>query len=311
MKRFVVWYDSRSQIVRTLLGSLAIAVPFYCSGLLQHSIGQVAKTGGVYPLAAHATVLIVLVTIVVTMARVVSLVRESLYQEEQARRTALMRAYAYTDRLICMRLADARRTPIEKSTFIDVLCTSRDSIQRLVEAAYSTFEAAFGAGMTSDERIDFEVTFMTRSYDDGEITIPACANREGRTPRSMVFRQDNQKIYDNTVTAQIYREARPSIHVVENTDEPDYDELYPGQKARIRSSIVFPVLSDTNELFGTLVVHCDRPGYFRRHDSKYWTDMLEIFAKRIALDKARMDVLWKIKSNGPEHLGRLVPHAWF
>jgi GAF domain-containing protein len=174
----------------------------------------------------------------------------------------------------------------------------------------NTFEAAFGKGLTSEERIDFEVTFMTKSYRDGHITIPAYANKDGRAPRSMVLRAQHPEIYDSTVTAQIYREAGPTPHIVEDTAIADYNELYSGQKDRIRSSIIFPVLSDKNEVLGTLVMHCDKRGFFLKREQKYWRDMLEIFAKRIALQKARMDVLVQAKGV----IGKtpiLVPDAWF
>lgn len=136
------------------------------------------------------------------------------------------------------------------------------------------------------------MTFMTKSYGDGYITIPAAANRDGRAPRSMVLRAQNPQLYEDTVTASIYRASRPSPVIVEDTGtDAHYAELYAGQKQRIRSSIIYPVLSDSNELLGTLVVHCDRAGFFGSCKTKYWFDLFEIFAKRLALEKMKLDRL--------------------
>jgi len=73
----------------------------------------------------------------------------------------------------------------------------------------------------------------------------------------------------------------------------EYHELYPGQKSRILSSVIYPVSSETNELLGTLVVHCNRIQFFLKEDSKYWSELLEIFSKRIALEKCKLDMLFK------------------
>jgi hypothetical protein len=134
---------------------------------------------------------------------------------------------------------------------------------------------------------------MTKSYIDGFITIPAAANRDGRQPRSMVLRAKNPVIYDDTVTAQVYEETRPRPHIIADTEGEgeDYAELYDDQKERIQSSIIYPVLSDTHELLGTLVVHCNKKDFFSSADARYWTDLLEVFEKRLALIKKRMDWL--------------------
>ena len=140
---------------------------------------------------------------------------------------------------------------------------------------------------------------MAKSYVDGYITIPACANRDGRAPRSMVLRQRDNQIYDKTVTAALYRDDRPCIRIIEDTasHEAKYEELYPKETERIRSTVVFPVLSNTNVLLGTMVAHCDRTNFFRHRDEKYWTDLFEIFAKRLALVKLKLDLMVGVQNS--------------
>jgi hypothetical protein len=78
--------------------------------------------------------------------------------------------------------------------------------------------------------------------------------------------------------------------IVEDTLAPGagYDEPYPGQTNRIKSSVVYPVLSSRNAVLGTLVVHCDKVRFFRTGEGRYWREVLEIFAARIALERARL-----------------------
>jgi GAF domain-containing protein len=255
-------------------------------------------------LGVHATVFIVLLTVVVLIGRYLAHAYDQVTNAQQARMAMRLHAYAHLDRLV---IQDVRRitvSPANSQDFAERFVSSKGALQELVEAAYSAFEAGYGKSAQTEERIDFEVTFMTKSYQDGHITIPAYANRDGRAPRSMVLRQQRLDIYEGTVTAAVYREARPSIHIIENTASPQaqYQELYPDQTKRIRSSIVYPVLSCMNELLGTLVVHCDRTGFFNYVDEKYWTDLLEVFAKRLALVKLKLDKL--IAISAPVPVGR-------
>ena len=134
---------------------------------------------------------------------------------------------------------------------------------------------------------------MTKSYKDNYITIPAYSNRPKRAPISMSLREGKPDIYDNTVTADIYRETKPHMHIIENTNSSvdEYKELYPEQKSRIKSSIVFPVLSPQNKILATVVVHCDKDNFFKKNDFKFWNNLIEIFSKYIGLEKIKIDFL--------------------
>jgi hypothetical protein len=300
MTRLVAWYDSRSLGERTFLASLAAGAAFYSSALMavgiSKTVGEQAPGGST---AVHAAVFLVLLTTGIFASRYFLTVRHRIRDERDAKTAFQLHAYAHVDRLVAKQIDWAgRRDDMRKAWGLGPRV-----FQEIVQRAYETFEAGYGRAPEAAERIDFEVTFMTKSYHDGKITIPAYANRDGRAPRSMVLREKNPDIYDNTVTARIYREQRPSPHIVENTDAKaaDYQELYPDQKKRIRSSIVYPVLSHQNTLLGTLVVHCDKNGFFEERDQKYWFDVVEIFAKRLALAKQRLDLSVEPEGGGLPH----------
>jgi hypothetical protein len=311
MTRILRWFDALPEGIRIFSGAFATATVFYFAAFLGTWISTVLQIGGNWAVLAHAIVVTFFLTLVAMISRSLAIIRNERQRVRQERQAALMLAHSNMDRFESSLLRIIRNSRISPQTFVEQFVTSLTSLQGIVEAVYITFEAAYGRASDPDERTDFEATFMTKSYSDGEITIPAAANREARTPRSMVLRAKNQKIYENTVTAMIYRADRPTIQITENTDAEQYEEIYPRQKDRIKSSIVYPVLSDTNELLGTLVVHCNKPGFFRRTDQTYWTDMLEIFAKRIAVLKLRMDELVSYRQKVARQVDVIVPEPWF
>lgn len=299
MERLVRRFERLSTGPKLLLGALLTTIPFYFAAVLSYWVANVAKLEDPLVLGLHAVVFVGLFTVVVFVIRFAAAVRAQMQAIEQQRLELRLHAYAYIDRLVSSDLKKLHDDP-EMETLLAGFGASTTALQDVVEAAYHAFESEFGKSTDSKNRTDFEVTFMTRSYRDHNITIPACANRDGRAPRSMVLRRERADIYDATVTAAIYREARPSVRIIEDTGEAryDYQELYPNQTRRIQSSIVFPVFSDANELLGTLVVHCDHRRFFRWEDEKYWCDLLEIFAKRIALIKRRLDIVEHLREQG-------------
>lgn len=313
MRTLILWVDRLPLGLRLVLGALATALPFYFAALLSYLVASEAALGRPYGLALHASVVVVLLTLVVFAGRYAAVVRSALREDLERRRAALMHAYTFVDRFETQRLHAIHPTAATADPFVNSFVTSVDELQQIVYAAYQTFEAAFGKGIDASDRVDFEITFMTKSYNDGRITIPAYANREGRAPRSMLLRASETDIYERTVTAVIYREPRPSMRIIPDTSnrESEYQELYPGQRQRIKSSIIFPVLSDTNELLGTLVAHCDKTNFFLHDHEKYWDDMMEIFAKRIALIKRKMDVLSHIRSRGQREMTVEIPDFGF
>lgn len=166
-----------------------------------------------------------------------------------------------------------------------------DNMQLSVQCCYDFFESVFTDKSRSEKEIRFEVTFMTESYKDWYLTIPCSANKEGRLPHSMLLRKSNPKIYASTETAKIYRMQRPVMILIEDTSSEavDYKELYKDQKERIKSAVILPVLSHSNELLGTLAVHCNRAGFFRKARYQFWNELLEMFAAEIGYYKKGLD----------------------
>lgn len=167
------------------------------------------------------------------------------------------------------------------------------NIQTAVNKCYDFFYSSFGNDKILIEETKFEVTYMTLSYKDSKITIPCSCNREKRTPTSMLMRAKDSDIYENTVTSEIYKEyeehCKPSFRIVEDTTKQKYDFVYDNQKNRIKSSVVLPILSHKNELLGTLVVHCNTPGFFREEQKMFWYEILQLFASEIGKNKLLLD----------------------
>jgi hypothetical protein len=303
--------------MRIFLTALPTAAAFYFGAFLSDWIAQLWQGADwKWKVGVHGLLFIFLATLLVTFARLfkatqtdIAMTRQNELQRAQAQRDldrdALNAAHAHCDRVISERIGQVTGQYESPASFLERFCASINAIQAYVRAAYLTFEDKFGNGSDPLQRINFELTFMTMSYQDNEITICACANRENRAPRSMVLRAKDKGIYKHTETAKIYAAPRPEPVVVSDTSQAKgYAELYPGELARLRSSIIYPVLSDKNELLGTLVIHCDRPNFFSRERNKYWFELLEVFAKRIALEKRKLDVLTTIQ---PRELKLALP----
>lgn len=162
-------------------------------------------------------------------------------------------------------------------------------MQNACRDLYETLETEYGLGVSVSEHIEFEVTFMTRSIGDGEITVAAWANRDARAPKSLARRAGNPKLYVGTETDKLYQDENRSPRFISSTTSQDYRELYPGQKKRIRSSVIYPVVDDQFSLHGTLVVHCDRENFFSEAVEKFWRELLEPYTKRLALARVMAD----------------------
>jgi GAF domain-containing protein len=162
-------------------------------------------------------------------------------------------------------------------------------MQNACKDLHDTLEAEYGVGVSVSEHIEFEVTFMTLSIDDGAITVAAWANRDARAPKSLALRKTDRHTYVGTETDKLYQDANRSPRFISSTTLQDYKELYPGQKSRIRSSIIYPVVDDEFSLWGTLVVHCDRENFFRAEADKLWRELLEPYTKRLALARVAAD----------------------
>lgn len=186
-------------------------------------------------------------------------------------------------------------THISNQCLINEFCKC---MQLTVDTCYEFFRGSFSNPSKLVDDISFEVTFMTKSYKDHEITIPYSANKENRTPISMLLRETNPQIFAATETSKVYNMDRPKMILVEDTQaNQDYTATYDGQKVRIRSTVILPVLSHHNELLGTLVVHCDQANFFKESRYDFWRELLEMFSVEIGYYKLMLDYYIKNDEN--------------
>ena len=294
MKTIVIWFEGLPQHWRLILSSLVTAASFV-GGIIVSVWMKALLVGDSITFLVLAFFFVVLSTIIYLFKNAFVLAQDNLHSEIEQERQLVVQAHYHCAALTIEEIRRIRPESVAADSIetIRTFFASSGRIQSIIEAAFKAFETVYGRASRPDDRTDFEVTFMTRSYEDGKITIPACANRDGRDPRSMVLRKTDPDIYEGTETAKIYAASRPYVMIVEDTKAGacTYKELYSGETDRIRSSIISPVLSDKNELLGTIVVHCDRKNFFKRSKGKYWSDVMEVFTKRLAFEKRKLDLL--------------------
>ena len=115
----------------------------------------------------------------VVMRRFVELKYDILDKATEKQRDALGQAYASLDALTAKRTSVLHRCYMtfedtgEGKDLFEVALASLSHIQDLVAALYQILQSQFGQAGSLLNEIDFEVTFMTRSYVDGKITISA------------------------------------------------------------------------------------------------------------------------------------------
>lgn len=172
-----------------------------------------------------------------------------------------------------------------------VLICEIDRIAGLITAAWEVVNSHHNVSVTATERINFEMTLITPSLRDSELTIASWCNRENLRPKSLLIRiQEDTKIYQRTRAAKMISNRVTDTIVIEDTSAPmeNYEHLYEGQKERIRSSVLHPILSPKNEHLAVLVLHCDQTGFFRVDDRRYWHELFSVFAPSIALELERI-----------------------
>lgn len=164
-------------------------------------------------------------------------------------------------------------------------------IKMYIESIFISISKVYTDQTDIDDVIKFEATFMAKSPIDHGISIYAWANTDRRSPKSLLKRPGNPLCYDGTVTADLYRDQNPMMKIIEDTSNTKYGytELYRKQLERIKSSIVYPVISGQQKLQGTVVIHCDSKNFFLESDRKFWEAFMAIFGKRISLELGRLN----------------------
>ena len=297
MKKFAQWYAKASGIMRDFVDMLFALTIFYSGFWIQERIYKLIESEKYHVIVVETIFVFILGCIFVVIRGIFRRVYEELKDTDIRQRRSFEVAAASMQRIVAERIRETR-TPIHepKAALRDAIA-SVGCLRNIVKSLYAHLEGEFGEAELLHERIDFEVTFMTLSYVDNKITIPAFGNRSARAPLSMKMRAVNPNIYESTVTAELFKSTKPEIRIVEDTSDPNqqYRELYDGQLDRIKSSVVYPVFDDRNGLLGTLVVHCNRSNFFKRKDEIFWKELLERYAVQLAFEKSRFDLLKSTK----------------
>ncbi|HEY5941649.1 MAG TPA: hypothetical protein VIT89_02155 [Solirubrobacterales bacterium] len=283
----ISWYRQRSRGTKAGIRAFPVAAVTYCSALLAGVVAETLKLDGLLTFL-FVTVMIVAFLIVLMLGLELLMAAVAEIEEKGANQQKVLgNAHSQADGWMLEEIKDLTAMKADgKQPKLLAPSNPMRAIDGLVSSVYTVLSAHYGQAERLEDRIDFEVTYMTKSFADDEITIGAWANRDGRKPTSMNERRSNPRVYEQTVTAAVYRSQQPSMRIIEDTSDPksNYEELYSGQKERIRSSVVSPVFSADFELLGTLVLHCDRQRFFKVEDRKFWHEFCEVFAKRIALE---------------------------
>ena len=283
------------------MGAIGNAGVFYSAAYLSYSVAETLNEKERWMVGVHAFIVIVAISVVWYIAKLVDQQYRKVEEEEERRRLVVLNAYQSCDAAYVAEAEGLEACGENLSScLVNSWRASNDRIRKYVSAAFSVLANLYGQSSSSENRIDFEVTFMTKSLKDDKITIPASANRDVRKPRTMKLRDSNPDIYDQSVTAQVYRADSPRTIITSDTSNAEYAELYAGQKSRIQSAIVYPVLSPEHKLMGTLVAHCDRKEFFKVEEEKFWHDFFEIFSKRIALEMMRIETLHRLSASEKE-----------
>lgn len=306
----IKWLGQLNAFWRSLGKSAIVAGTYVLASIGEKVVQDIFENNkwnqGLFP---RLIIIVLIISAFAGMFNYIDSLQETVRKEEEARQNVLLYAYSLMDQYTAGQIEhidryldsvaivgsnpdpDKLRRQLQ-SNIISLMLSTVNLIE-VVKSVYTLFESQFGRSQKAENRIDFEATFMTRSYLDGEITIPAYANRNGRQPISMSQRTENKEIYRKTITASVYSEAAPQMRIIPDTSEPStgYIDLYTNQRQRIRSTLVFPVMCDKNRILGTLVIHCNQPAFFQERDRKFWTELLEIFGKRIAVEKVRLDII--------------------
>lgn len=275
------WLAAQSDVRVAVVQAVGVGVLAWVGAVL--SIALTARDGIGFVLVSVVTLLTV--SAFALAARWVTMVRDKYVGE---RKEAIAFVHEQLERVAIESQADILNDRAKTL----VPAAPAEDIRRITRAVYEFVSRYRSTGLPGEEVV-LEAVFMTQSYADGLITIAAWANTDDRKPRSLTMREDNPEIYDATVTADVYREAeqrRPEPRIIEDTaSDSDYQQLYDRQYQRIRSTVVHPVLSGAGDLLGTLVATADHAGFFRHADARYWESLFTIYARRLALQKVRLD----------------------
>lgn len=156
------------------------------------------------------------------------------------------------------------------------------------------------------DTFNLTVNFMTESYIHSyenknktvpSITIAVWRNfNSDKEPSGRGILAENPKFYANTEAAKMYYgEYKKEIKIISSTEQANItinkEDVY-----KLQSMVIAPVLSQSNKLIGTLVVHCNEENFFQEDNKAFFDTLLKIFTESIKKDKVMLDALMKDES---------------
>jgi len=188
MNRLIRFYNELSIWPKIFIGSLFTSFPIYFAAFLSHSYSKTAGLDQPYSLLSHIAFFIGFLTLIIFSIRILSFYNDQFLNDLEEEKSCIRHAFTLCERIIVSNNKELEKID-EKNFHNSIFFTSIQQIEKIIEAAYNTFESSYGSTFYDEKRIEFEVTFMTKSYIDNLITIPCSANRDGRSPRSMILRK--------------------------------------------------------------------------------------------------------------------------
>lgn len=319
--KFISWIAYRYDIISNIISAaLSIGSSLFAASLYESMKNASNSSADIFILC---TLGVIVFCVIVLYSMFSCWIKNKLVIKDYKYKDYIEKAYLEIQDLSFKsqeKLQEIVTSPIDSNKLLN---WSFGGLKLVVQKCYDFFIASYGEAKEFIETTRFEVTFMTKSYNDGGLTIAAWANRENQKPISMLNRDNNIDCYKDTVAARLYREyhenKQPQMVIVSDTKEviktkgtevPEgrdrtegaegaegaegtYKELYPGQLDKSKSSIIVPVFSRKYELLGVLVVYCNKTGFFREDDRQFWKRMTELFTDEIGTYKLILDVLAK------------------
>lgn len=203
------------------------------------------------------------------------------------------------------------RAEVSTEEFRSVLICDVTRIKNLVNALWDVVNAHHNTSVEATERINFEITLIVPSLSDNALTVAAWCNRDNRRPKSLLVQAENRDIFQETEAAKMIRNRTVDSVILEDTSSTqlNYVPLYEGQKARIRSSVLHPILTPKSEHMGVLVLHCEIVQFFKQADQRYWHELFSVFAPSLALELERIKAYNKaVRSWPPAPREEYVPY---
>ncbi len=200
---------------------------------------------------------------------------------------------------------------VSTEEFRSVLICEVDRINNLITAAWEVVNSHYNVSDSPTERINFELTLITPSILDSELTVASWRNKDNRRPKSLLKRDEGEiDIYQRTEAAKMMKNNDSDTRIIEDTSAPseNYESLYEDQKTRIRSSVLHPIISSKSKPLGVLVLHCEVPGFFKVADRRFWHELLSVFAPSVALEIERINAYNKANLHLSDPIEKYQPY---